>query len=677
MSCPRSFLGLLILVAAAALLLPEAEAGFVEPPTTLRASPPELQSYFGHAVASGDVNSDGYDDVIVGSPLSDAGGHPDSGEVRVFLGPSLSSVSILPNPAAEDGASFGYSVAAGDVNGDNAADLIVGAPYADVGSYPAAGRIFVFLGPSFSSVSVIESPLPGNGAHFGSAVATGDVNGDGKADLLVGAPDAPVSGVLRAGRAFVFLGPSFSTSFALQDSEPEGNAGFGRALAAGDLDNDGDDDVIVGAPDSDMGAQKEFVDAGQAFVFRAPSLDSMTPLQDQELQSRARFGRAVAAGDFDNDGYDDVLVGAFGSDVPPQGTAGQAFVFRGPSLVDVTMLQEPVPELDAYFGFSLTAGDVNGDGYDDAVIGTHDADSDHLVATSGGEAYIFLGPSFGPVIAFEDPVPEKYAFFARSVAVGDVNNDGRDDFIAGAPWSDVGAVTDAGEAFVFLAEPDADGDGISDAADNCPTVYNLDQLNGDGGGRPNGSLIPGEWAGNPAQDGLGDVCDSDNDNDALPDSSEYEASCPYRLVADSDGDRALDGYEVAMGSDPCAAASKPVCTSPTDSDGDGFTDCMEHSGYNTCAFAGDTAPGYTTCASPTDSDGDGCADWIEIVDIDGNRKADMNDVMVVAKRMFNLIPASDSDPVLDMDKNGKVNISDAMLAARNSSLIRPHLPCPW
>ena len=223
---------------------------------------------------------------------------------------------------------------------------------------------------------------------------------------------------------------------------------------------------------------------------------------------------------------------------------------------------------------------------------------------------------------------------------------------------------------------DADADVVPDAVDNCPSVGNPDQANVDGQRQPNGSQVDGEWASNPAQDGLGDVCDSDNDNDGLPDSSEYEASCPYRLVADSDGDRALDGYEAAMGSDPCNAASKPVCTGTTDSDGDGFTDCMEHSGYNTCAFAGDTAPGYTTCASPTDSDGDGCPDWIEIVDVNGDRKADMNDAMYVAKRVFNLIPASDSDPVLDMDKNGRLGISDAFLAAKNSNLVRSHSTCP-
>ncbi len=102
---------------------------------------------------------------------------------------------------------------------------------------------------------------------------------------------------------------------------------------------------------------------------------------------------------------------------------------------------------------------------------------------------------------------------------------------------------------------------------------------------------------------------------------------------------------------------------------------MEHSGYNTCAFAGDTTPGYTTCADPTDSDGDGCADWIEIADVNGSRQANMVDILLVAKRAFNIIPASDSDYVLDINKSGAVNTVDVLLAVKDSMLVKSHNPC--
>jgi hypothetical protein len=222
---------------------------------------------------------------------------------------------------------------------------------------------------------------------------------------------------------------------------------------------------------------------------------------------------------------------------------------------------------------------------------------------------------------------------------------------------------------------DVDCDGVLDGEDNCPTIYNPDQKNSDGGRRPNGG-IPGNWASNPAQDKLGDACDPDDDNDGLPDSQEFDDHCPYRTVADSDGDTVVDGYEVAMGSDPCDPASRPVCTSGADSDGDGFNDCLEHSRYNTCAFAGDTAPGYTTCADPTDSDGDGCADWIEIVDLDGNRVSNINDVFIVASRAFPLTTDPVEKSLCDLDGNGTVNINDVYRAAQNSNLVKAHNLCP-
>jgi hypothetical protein len=222
---------------------------------------------------------------------------------------------------------------------------------------------------------------------------------------------------------------------------------------------------------------------------------------------------------------------------------------------------------------------------------------------------------------------------------------------------------------------DSDGDGVPDTLDNCPAVYNPDQLNSDGGRRPNGSQIPGVWASNPAQDKLGDACDPDDDNDGLLDTSENELVCPFRLVGDSDGDRVLDGFEVATGYNPCSAASKPPWEGGSDSDADGFIDWTERSGYNTCAFAGDTTPGYTTCANPTDSDGDGCEDWIEMVDVNGNRSANTVDVMLFAVRGMAGGAPSDSDVLFDLNKNGSVNSVDVMLAAKNSSMLKAHSTC--
>jgi hypothetical protein len=222
---------------------------------------------------------------------------------------------------------------------------------------------------------------------------------------------------------------------------------------------------------------------------------------------------------------------------------------------------------------------------------------------------------------------------------------------------------------------DADCDGLLDWEDNCPEDYNPEQTNTDGQRRPNGPQIPGSWASNPAQDAAGDVCDPDDDNDSLTDSQEFDDHCPYRLIADSDVDLVLDGYEVANGYDPCDPSSRPTWVGGGDSDGDGFQDGVERTRYNTCIFASDSFPGYTACTDPADSDGDDCADWIEIVDLDGNRVAGINDVYIVAGRAF---PPS-TDPVekalCDLDGNSAVNINDVYLAALNSNPVRAHSPC--
>jgi Carboxypeptidase regulatory-like domain/Thrombospondin type 3 repeat len=227
--------------------------------------------------------------------------------------------------------------------------------------------------------------------------------------------------------------------------------------------------------------------------------------------------------------------------------------------------------------------------------------------------------------------------------------------------------------FVFENE-DADGDAILDHSDNCPAVANADQANSDAGRRPNGPQIINEWASNPAQDHLGDACDVDNDNDGLPDVSENELSCPYRFDADSDDDRIMDSYEASMSSNPCNASIKPPpCVTSTDSDSDGLTDCIERSGYNTCASTDDLVPGWGSCATPTDSDGDGCADVLEVMDINGGRKVNIADQTLLAKRAVNIFPASDSDPIFDVNKSGTITVGDQTLMAKNTCNLKPGL----
>ena len=228
-------------------------------------------------------------------------------------------------------------------------------------------------------------------------------------------------------------------------------------------------------------------------------------------------------------------------------------------------------------------------------------------------------------------------------------------------------------------DPDTDKDNALDGLDNCPLISNPDQANGDGGRRPNGLRIPNEWASNPTQDKMGDACDPDDDNDALPDVLEFDDHCPYRLVADSDGDKFLDGYEVANGYDPCDPVSKPTRVGGSDSDGDGLLDGWERSAYNSCAFGGDTMPGWATCVVPQDSDGDGCSDILEVLDLNGDRRINSLDIGLLNKRFAGKILADDpvSERIFDVNKDGSVSSADTGLMNKKNCLTKPgQLGCP-
>ncbi len=445
-------------VSIAAALLP-ASAGD-EPPAERAdwvADGEQDGSLFGWDVSiGGDVNGDGYADAAVGAPLFDSqevDGVPDVGAVYVYHG---SSAGLGLNPARRlDGYAFdpealGRAVALGDVNGDGYADLVAGRPYASVKGFEE-GAVSIYRGSpegvdGFPSTDLYSFST---GAWFGESVATLDANGDRIADVLVGSP-LHTSRIEGAGAAYLYLGSTDGVSanefWSYFGAETGAQLGF-DVNGAGDVNGDGVDDILVGAYLAGVD------DRGLAMLFLG-SRSGIATEPDWVFaggQPGEELGVSVSsAGDVDADGYDDVVIGAWNFDGRVGQDCGRVLWFRGgPDGLEPagTTLAEG-ETVGAAFGRCVAAvGDVNGDGYDDVAVGapTHTGP----LGAAAGRVYVFPGGPAGlagaPLWVLDATAPT--SVLGASVAGrGDVNGDGYPDVISGAILaSSLGAQTGRAE----------------------------------------------------------------------------------------------------------------------------------------------------------------------------------------------------------------------------------------
>ncbi len=442
---------------------------------------------FGFSVSTaGDVNGDGYDDFIIGSPYNDAGGSNAGTAYIYFGGVSMDNIADVTITGAAAGDNFGYSVSpAGDLNGDGYSDVIVGAPYNDNGGTDA-GRVYIYFGGA-SMDNTAEVILTGAVAedYFGYSVSTaGDVNGDGYTDIIVGASNNDAGGT-NAGRAYIYFGGISMDNTAdviLTGAAAADN--FGNSVfTAGDVNGDGYSDVIVGAPFNDAGG----TDAGRAYIyFGGSSMDNTADLILTGSAGGDNFGYSVStAGDVNEDGYADVIVGAPGNDAGGSNT-GRAYIYFGgagmDNIADLIMTGAAAGDV---FGYSVsTAGDVNGDSFDDVIVSAYQNDHGGLDA---GRAYIYYGgegmDNTADLIMTGAAAGDNFGYSVSTA--GDVNGDGYTNVIVGAPYNDAGG-TDAGSAYVYtnsLTGTDIPDEFFTGAAagDNFGiSVSTAGDVNGDG-----------------------------------------------------------------------------------------------------------------------------------------------------------------------------------------------------
>lgn len=476
---------------------------------------PEEGDRFAATFAVGDFDGDGADDLAAGVPFDDnlGGSTPSSGIVVVRYGvpgagldPDLADTVLSqdlpgsPDPADEHDA-FGSVLVACDINQDGFDDLVIGIPQEDHVGLDSAGAIqihFGFLsglpadGDTFIALSSPGVPGDANfGSRFGAALACADFDGDGDDDVAVGVPGQWVNQDFDyAGRVVVVRGGAFpldlSTSYFIdQDTtgmldQAESSDDFGSALTAGDFDHDGFADLAISVPGEGVNGQAE-VGAMQivygSAVGLVPGGNQFWPesLLGGSQDARDFVGAALAAGDFDGDGFDDLLIGMPADDFVAAADAGQVFaVHGGPAGLDLARKQFwlenqihgiGTTEAGDRFGAALAVGDFDGDGFDDAAIGTP---GEFQIVSEDGAVNLIVGSPAGLTAARRHALAagqfglpgvsnQSARQYGQAVVAGDFDADGHADLAIGAPNENEGGLADVGACVTLYGSLFSDG----------------------------------------------------------------------------------------------------------------------------------------------------------------------------------------------------------------------------
>ncbi|MEM7471863.1 MAG: VCBS domain-containing protein [Pseudomonadota bacterium] len=617
-------------VELALVALPSNDSGF-------QAFGASSDDYAGSSVSViGDVNGDGFDDVIVGAPEADDGNAYSGISYVVFGTDDSDRIDLEDLQTAGSGLGFaligidnydqsGWSVSGlNDVNGDGLDDILVGAVDADAGA-SNTGETYVIFGKADDTPVDLADVANGAGAsgfvingidvedYSGYAVSSaGDVNGDGLEDILIGAPDADPNGI-DSGEIYVVFGKADGAVVELSSLVGDGDAsGFvinGRfasddsghsVAAAGDVNGDGLDDIILGVPDDDTNGSN----SGAAFVVFGKADGVSVELSDvansADASGFALYGVAAAAdtgwsvgggGDVNGDGLDDVIVGAIDADAGGD-ERGAAFVVFGKT--DGTSFDLATVALDSdASGFVINgvadfdqtgqavdiAGDINGDGLDDVIVGASRAD---INGSRSGTTSVVFGKSDGLGLDLSDIHLETnasgFALYGGAAfdlaggsvsGSGDVNGDGFADIVIGADDADVVNFDDGAAYVVFGSNLTLDVSAVgTDGADAltgtaaAEVIFGAagdDTIDGAGGDdRLNGGQGADTFV-TPDMTGTTTVVDFDPDDDLLDLSA-------FRFGSFADFQAALEGLDYQ--GNVVSGSELPVKTTRITLDGD-------------------------------------------------------------------------------------------------------------
>jgi hypothetical protein len=424
--------------------------------------------HLGWAVAGvADLDGDGLGDVIVGAPDDDEGGRANAGSVQVLSGADGQLLWAAYGDTAGD--LFGQAVAGiSDVDGDGAGDVIVGAPKDDPAGRSEAGTVFVYSG----ATGLLLWTASGDTTLdvLGSAVASvPDLDGDGADDVVIGAPDDDPLNNTNAGSVYVHSGASGALLW------KAGGAGgldhLGAAVGGvADLDGDGLGEVIASAPDDDLPGR---INAGSVFVISGGTGAVLWTTAGDSASDR--YGGSVAGvADLLGTGFPGVVVGANLDDPGGRLNAGTVYALDGATGAVIWTVSGA--NANDNLGSSVAGGaDVNADGFGDVVAGAPLARV--LGVAFVGAAYVYSGADGAQ--AFQTTGSATGDAVGRSVAwMPDVDGDGRGDLVVGASGVDISGALDAGRAKVFATqEVTAD---VTPPVISCPSDLMLEASGPDG-----------------------------------------------------------------------------------------------------------------------------------------------------------------------------------------------------
>ncbi len=481
---------------------------------------------FGFALESGDFDDDGFADLAVGVPGEGVAGAFDAGAVNVIYGTDAglaatadqfwSQLDSNIQGAAETDDLFGWDLAVGDFDNDDYDDLAIGVPGESVNGNLDAGGVNVIYGSASGLTDVGDQIWNQDGSgvqgvtevgdQFGTAVEAGDFDGDGFSDLAIGVPGESVNGNEAAGAVNVLYGSAAGLSATgdqiwsqfepgIEGLEEPGDF-FGAALAVGDFDDDGFDDLAIGVPGDSIGGD---INAGGVNVlYGSPAglaaagdqfwtqdatgmLDAADPFDE--------FGAALTTGDFDGDGFVDLAIGIPGETVDGNLDAGAVHILFGSAsgltsagnqfVNQNTVGIEGLAEIDDDFAAALDAADFDQDGFADLVVGVPGDSVDGF--SDAGLVQVIRGSSAGLSTVGDQlwnqnadgiaDVSENFDRFGAALATGDFDQNGVPDLAIGIPLENFSNAVDGGAVqvlYAFVASgfaSDFNGDGVVDGDD--------------------------------------------------------------------------------------------------------------------------------------------------------------------------------------------------------------------